>query len=40
MIQAKINPWSNNWFDVYDFTPNKFGRVNYSFKEMPASIWK
>lgn len=29
MQQAKTTPWNNNWFDVYDFTPNKFNTQNY-----------
>lgn len=29
MQAAKINPWNNNWFDVYDFTPKKFNKVNF-----------
>lgn len=24
MAQARITPWNNNWFDIFDFTPNKF----------------
>ena len=29
MEQAKTHPWNNNWFDVYDFTPDKFKTQNY-----------
>lgn len=29
MKEAKTNPWNNNWFDIYDFTPKKFNKVNY-----------
>ena len=29
-IQAGLGSiWNNNWFDIYDFTPNKFQRINY-----------
>ena len=30
MAQARITPWNNNWFDIFDFTPNKFNTQNYS----------
>ena len=29
MREAKTNPWNNNWFDIYDFTPKKFNKVNH-----------
>lgn len=34
MQQVKTTPWNNNWFDVYDFTPNKFKCQNYFLKEL------
>ena len=34
MEQAKTNPWNNNWYDVYDFTPNKFKMKNYRLGSM------
>lgn len=34
MEQARTNPWNNNWYDVYDFTPNKFKMKNYRLGEM------
>ena len=34
MSEAKINGWNNNWFDVYDFTPHKFGGLNYRLGNM------
>lgn len=35
MQQAKTNPWNNNWFDVYDFTPNKFKCQNHRLADLP-----
>ncbi len=40
MKEAKINPWNNNWFDVYDFTPNKFKRVNFTLKPLKEETEK
>ena len=34
MTQAKTNPWNNNWFDIFDFTPHKFGTQNYRLAPM------
>ena len=34
MQLAKINPWNNNWFDVYDFTPHKFNTQNYKLEPL------
>ena len=34
MKQAKINPWNNNWYDVYDFTPKKFNMQNYRLEHL------
>lgn len=31
---TKTTSWNNNWFDVYDFTPNKFKCQNYQLKEL------
>jgi hypothetical protein len=32
MAEAKLNPWNNNWWDVYDFTPGKFGKGKRNFR--------
>jgi protein XRP2 len=40
MKQAKTSPWNNNWFDVYDFTPNKFSQVNYRLKPIEKALWE
>jgi hypothetical protein len=40
MAAAKSNPWNNNWFDVYDFTPHKFKQQNYTLQELPDQKWK
>ena len=29
MQEIKTNPWNNNWFDVYDYTPHKFNTQNF-----------
>lgn len=34
MQSAKTNPWNNNWFDIYDFTPNKFNTQNYRIADL------
>jgi hypothetical protein len=34
MQSVKTNPWNNNWFDVYDFTPHKFNTQNFRLKKM------
>jgi hypothetical protein len=34
MQKAKITPWNNNWYDIYDFTPNKFNTQNYTLEEL------
>ena len=26
MQDAKLKLWNNNWFDIYDFTVNKYGK--------------
>lgn len=28
--QAKLQLWNNNWFDIYDFTPTKFSKQNFT----------
>ena len=40
MSQAKTSPWNNNWFDVYDFTPNKFSTQNYRLAPMSSEQLK
>lgn len=39
MQAAKINPWNNNWFDVYDFTPHKFKKVNFELRPLNEADW-
>ena len=34
MEKVKTNPWNNNWFDVYDFTPHKFKMQNYHLADL------
>ena len=34
MQSAKSTPWNNNWFDVYDFTPDKFKSQNFTLREL------
>jgi len=36
MAQAKTSPWNNNWYDVYDFTPNKFNTQNYRLNPLSS----
>lgn len=40
MKEAKTTPWNNNWFDIYDFTPNKFNRLNFQLKNMEEKQWQ
>lgn len=39
MQETKTNPWNNNWFDVYDFTPRKFGTINFKLTDKPGKEW-
>ena len=38
MYSAKCNPWNNNWFDIYDYTPKK-EEDNYELSEIPKDRW-
>jgi protein XRP2 len=40
MSEAKTNPWNNNWFDVYDFTPKKFNRLNFRLQDLEQDVWR
>ena len=39
MLAAKTHPWNNNWFDVYDFTPDKFNIRNHALATLPSNTW-
>lgn len=40
MAQAKTSPWNNNWYDIYDFTPNKFNTQNFRLASLSAEELK
>lgn len=29
MKEARLKLWNNNWFNIYDFTPNKYSIQNH-----------
>jgi len=38
MDETKTNPWNNNWFDVYDFTPKKFSKINFRLENQFQTV--